>query len=123
MKKIAIVDDEQDILNTLEKFFDRKHEVDVTTFNNPVAALDKIRVGGFDLILLDIMMPQLDGLSFLEKIKESNPEIKVIMMTAYTTLEKTIKSHKLGAEDYLTKPFKSLKDVHDRVFNELQIPK
>ncbi|MCK5109908.1 MAG: response regulator [Arcobacteraceae bacterium] len=121
MKKIAIVDDEQDILNILEEFFNRSNEVSVTTFNNPATALDKIKSGSYDLILLDIMMPQLDGISFLEKIKESNPEIKVIMMTAYTTLERSIKSHKLGAENYLTKPFKSLNDVKTRVFEELQI--
>ncbi len=121
MKKIAIVDDEQDILNVLEEFFNRTDKVSVVTFNNPEIALNQIKSGGFDLILLDIMMPQLDGITFLEQIKHSNPEIKVIIMTAYTTLERSIKSHKLGAENYLTKPFKSLADVKEKVFKELQI--
>jgi DNA-binding NtrC family response regulator len=67
------------------------------------------------------MMPQMNGIEFLETIKESNPQIVVIMMTAYTTLERTIKSHKLGAENYLTKPFKSLNDVKERVYKELNI--
>ena len=73
MKKIAIIDDEQDILDVLEECFSRDGRVAINTFNNPISALEKVRTDGFDLILLDIMMPQMDEITFLEKIKETNP--------------------------------------------------
>lgn len=58
-----------------------------------------------DLVIMDVRMPKMDGLEVLEKIKESHPQIQVIMMTAYSTTEKAIQAIKLGAYDYLTKPF------------------
>ncbi|MEA3352312.1 MAG: response regulator [Campylobacterota bacterium] len=118
-KKIAIVDDERDILETLEKFLSRSEKFQIETFSNPVAALDVVKGGGYDLVLLDIMMPQMDGLEVLEEIKKSNVNIKVIMMTAYSTLDKVIKSNKVGAEDYVTKPFVSLRDVENKVLDNL----
>ncbi|MCK5293270.1 MAG: response regulator [Arcobacteraceae bacterium] len=120
MSKIAIVDDEQDILNVLEKFLSRSAEFDVTTFNNPVNGLSAVQSGGYDLVLLDIMMPQLDGLEFLRKLRETNPDIKVIMMTAYDTLERSLEAHKYGAKNYITKPFSSLTTVKDKVIRELK---
>ncbi|MEA2017180.1 MAG: response regulator [Campylobacterota bacterium] len=119
MKKIAIIDDENDILDVLEKFLSRFDSLDIDTFNNPVDALDKVKNGGYDLLLLDIMMPQMDGIEFLKKIRETDPNQTVIMMTAYTTLERTIEAHKYGAKNYLTKPFKSLKEVKEKIDKEL----
>ncbi len=119
MAKIAIIDDENDILDVLDKFLSRFGELTIDKYNNPVEALNKVQNGNYDLILLDIMMPQMDGIEFLKKIKESNPDIIVIMMTAYTTLERTIEAHKYGAKNYLTKPFKSLKEVKDKIDKEL----
>jgi len=115
MTKIAIVDDENDILDVLQKFLSRFEDFSVDTFDNPVNGLNKVQNGNYDLVLLDIMMPQMDGIEFLKKIKESNPNVTVIMMTAYTTLERTIEAHKYGAKNYLTKPFKSLKEVKEKI--------
>ncbi len=119
MAKIAIIDDENDILDVLQKFLSRFDELNINTYDNPIEALTKVQNGNYDLILLDIMMPQMDGIEFLKKIQESNPNIIVIMMTAYTTLERTIEAHKYGAKNYLTKPFKSLKEVKEKIDKEL----
>lgn len=119
MAKIAIIDDENDILDVLEKFLSRFDELNIDTYDNPVEALSKVQNTNYDLILLDIMMPQMDGIEFLKKIKETNPGVIVIMMTAYTTLERTIEAHKYGAKNYLTKPFKSLKEVKEKIDKEL----
>lgn len=121
MNKIAIIDDEKDILEVLETFLKRSGKVDVSTFNNPLDGLANVQNGGYDLVLLDIMMPQMDGIEVLQKIKETNPEVEVIMMTAYTTLERTIDAHKYGAKSYLTKPFESLRQVQEKVFKILDI--
>ena len=119
MKNIAIIDDENDILDVLQKFLSRFNDLNIDTFNNPIDGLAKVQNGNYDLLLLDIMMPQMDGIELLKKLKEINPNIVVIMMTAYTTLERTIEAHKYGAKNYLTKPFKSLQEVKEKIDKEL----
>jgi len=118
-KKIAIIDDEQDILNVLEKFLSRSEKFEIDTFLNPQLALNSAKNGTYDLILLDIMMPQMSGIEFLEKIKESSASTKIIMMTAYSTQDKMIECNHLGADDYVTKPFLSLRDVENKVLDNL----
>ncbi len=117
-KRIAIVDDEKDILDILKQFLGRSEKFDIEIFNNPLNALETVKNGTFDLVLLDIMMPQMDGVEFLKQIKEAT-SVKVIMMTAYSTQDRIIESQKLGADDYLTKPFSSLRDVENKVLDNL----
>jgi len=114
MYKIAVVDDENEILSMISRFLGRSGNYDVTTYSNPVVAVDTID-NSVDLVLLDIMMPQMNGLDALEKIMEKNPNQKVIMMTAYSTLDKVLKSHKEGATHYLMKPFDSLQALEDKI--------
>ena len=118
MKRIAIIDDEQDILNILERYL-QKQGYAVETFSNPVSGLNAVKSGTFDILLLDIMMPVLDGLGVLKSLYESENKTKVIMMTAYDTLEKSLEAHKYGASNYLTKPFKSLDLVKEKINNIL----
>jgi len=114
MKKILIIDDEQELLNMLEKFLTKKgHKV--STFSNPVMAIDYINLNNTDLVLLDIMMPQMDGIIVLDKLKQKSPNLKVLMMTAYSTLDRVLKSHKIGADDYILKPFESLALVEQKI--------
>jgi len=121
MKKIAIIDDEANILEILEKYLSRKAKVEVETFTNANESKPKIMRGDYDLILLDIMMPEINGLDMLVEIKQSRPEQKVLMMTAYSTEEKIIKSDLVGANDYITKPFISLRDVENKIYDHLNI--
>ncbi|MBI3873884.1 MAG: response regulator [Arcobacter sp.] len=117
MYKIAIVDDEVMILNVLSRFLSRKF--DVTTFSNPVEALKAIKQNNFDLVLSDIMMPDLDGLSLLKNLRDSGCNVKVIMMTAFDTLDKALEAHKYGAKNYFKKPFHSLEEIQERILSEL----
>jgi DNA-binding NtrC family response regulator len=112
--KIAIVDDEQDILDMISKYLTREGSFDVYTFANPLNALSSIN-DTFDVVLLDIMMPQLNGLEVLVKIQEQKLPAKVIMMTAYSTLDKVLKSHREGATHYIMKPFSSLQDLAKKI--------
>ena len=121
MKKIAIIDDEEHILSVLERYLKRKNLVEVETFTNAKLATPKIKSGHYDLVLLDIMMPEVNGLDLLAEIKQSNNSQKVIMMTAYSTEEKIIKSDVTGACDYITKPFISLRDVENKILDTLGI--
>jgi len=117
---IAIVDDEAEILNVLSRFLTRNPDFSVNTYSNPVTAVASVDNNKYDLILLDIMMPQMNGLEALEKIKSKNPEQKVIMMTAYSTLDKVLKSHKEGATNYVMKPFDSLQLLEKKIIEVLE---
>jgi two-component system response regulator HydG len=68
-------------------------------------AIEKVRETPFDLVLMDVCMPEINGVEALGKIKASNPAIPVIMMTAYTANETAAEALQKGAYDYLTKPF------------------
>ena len=115
MIRLLIIDDEQSIGTMLEKALGRSKDIAISYIDNPITALSRFRKGEFDGVLLDIMMPQKDGLSVLEEIKNKDPECVVIMMTAYSTLDKVLQSHKVGADHYLLKPFESLADVEKKV--------
>lgn len=115
MYKIAIIDDEHQILESLDKFLSRKNLYEIETFANPLNALDKVKNGKYNLILLDISMPQMDGIEFLKEIKQSSPSTKVVMITANSTLDRAIECNSYGAENYLTKPFISLRDVENKI--------
>lgn len=112
---IAIIDDEVEILNVLDRFLGRYSEYEVTTYSNPISALDSVSSGKYDVVLLDIMMPQMNGMDFLEKVMENNEDQKIIMMTAYSTLDKVLKSHKKGATDFIMKPFESLQFLNSEI--------
>ncbi len=118
---IVIIDDEVEILDMLSRFLSRNQNFAVQTFSNPVSALSSINNNTkYDLVLLDIMMPQMNGLDVLEKLKEINSDQKVIMMTAYSTLDKVLKSHKIGATNYIMKPFSSLDSLEKKVIEVLE---
>lgn len=121
MKKIAIIDDEQDILDTLESFLQRSEKFEITKYSNPITALSEVKNRKFDLILLDIMMPELDGIEFLKEMKNTTPDTKVLIMTAYSTIDRAIECDELGADEYITKPFISLKDVENKIFDSLEM--
>jgi len=118
---ILVIDDEIEFLDMLSRFLNRNPNFSVQTFSNPVSALSSINNNTkYDLVLLDIMMPQMNGLDVLEKLKEINSDQKVIMMTAYSTLDKVLKSHKIGATNYVMKPFSSLDSLEKKVIEVLE---
>jgi len=119
MKKIAIIDDEIAILDILNRYLSRKKLFEIETFENPLTALDSIQKKNYDLILCDIMMPQMNGIDVVKKIKEIRPTQKIIMITAFSTEDKMIECDKIGVSDYLTKPFISMKDVENKVLDAI----
>ncbi|MFT9494625.1 sigma-54-dependent transcriptional regulator [Anaerosolibacter sp.] len=103
-KKILVVDDEKNIRMTLTHCLkDMGYEIEIAV--NGEEALQKIVDHGFDLVLLDIKMPGLTGMQVLEKIRDRGNQVDVIMMTAYGTIEKAVEAMKLGAIDFVSKPF------------------
>jgi DNA-binding NtrC family response regulator len=115
MIKLMIIDDEAQITNMLNKWFSKNKDFSISTYTNPEIGVNAVGSIKPDVVLLDIMMPQMDGIEALEKIKKLAPETVVIMMTAYSTLERVLNSHKQGASSYVLKPFDSLADVEAKV--------
>ena len=104
MEKILIVDDDKDFQFTVYNILkDEGYEVIVT--NNGTGAFNKIKRTSPDLVLLDIKLPDMDGMKILERIKKTDKDLIVIMITCYGHINETVKAMKLGAFDYITKPF------------------
>jgi len=112
--KILVVDDEESLLKTISKVL-TKEGYEVTTTNSSRDALDKVKSTFFDLILLDVRMPEMDGITLLKeirKIQEEDNLSRVILITAYASEETPIKAIKLGADDYIMKPFELDEFLH-----------
>ena len=103
MTTILIVDDDNELTELLEEFLS-EHKFKTKVFHNPVKALDSLRDSIPDLVLLDIMMPEMDGFQLLRKIRETL-DVPVIMLTAKGEVSDKVVGLELGADDYLAKPF------------------
>ena len=104
--RIFVVDDERIIRVSLaDELRDTGHQV--LEFAHAQAALLQLREAEPDLIITDLSMPGMDGIEFMKKAKEYNPDIQVMMMTAFSTVDNAVEAMKLGAYDYFTKPFET----------------
>ena len=106
-KKIMVVDDERILRITIADDL-RDAGYKVLECASAMAALVSLKEFEPDIVITDIKMPEMTGVELLEKIKKLNPEIAVIIMTAHASIETAVKTMKMGAYDYLVKPF--LKD-------------
>jgi DNA-binding NtrC family response regulator len=104
-RSILIVDDEADMLHLLKRTLEPDLDCHVVTASSGKAALQRIDEDHFDLVLADIKMPEMDGLTLLSRIKRSTPDLTVVMMTAHGSIETAVEAIKMGAYDFITKPF------------------
>jgi DNA-binding NtrC family response regulator len=102
--KILVVDDEDIVLKSCQRAL-RGNDFSVDTVMDGWEALKKIDELDYDLVILDIMMPKCDGMEILQHVKERHPGVEVIMMTGLSQVQTAVKAMKLGAFDYLPKPF------------------
>ena len=103
MKKLLIVDDEVEICSFLQVFF-QEREFEVQTAHSGEEAIRAVEKMKPHLVLLDIHMPGMDGMTVLRELKSKYPGIKVIMVTALETRDKIEEAIRLGADNYITKP-------------------
>jgi DNA-binding NtrC family response regulator len=102
--RILVVDDEEIVIKSCVRILGGG-EYQVDTAADGFAALRKIEENGYDVVILDIMMPKMDGLEVLRRVKESHPDVDVIMVTGLSQIDTAVQAMKLGALDYLSKPF------------------
>src|SRR5690349_8185306 len=124
---ILVVDDDPETLSLLREVL-LQESYEIETSKNAQSALSKVAERAPDLILSDIQMPELDGLSLLSELRSRNHEMPVILMTAYGSLKTAVDGIQAGAFDYLSKPFR-VEDVrlvvhraleHTQVFRQNQ---
>jgi DNA-binding NtrC family response regulator len=102
-EKVLLVDDEEDFLEIMAERMTARG-MEVTTCESAEAALNKIQALAYDAIILDFMMPGMDGFQALKKIKKLRPEMQIILLTGHATVEKGVEAMKMGATDFLEKP-------------------
>jgi DNA-binding NtrC family response regulator len=102
-KRILVADDEEGIRESLNLILGDAH--DLVFSHDGQEALDRLRNERFDLALLDVKMPKLDGLEVLKQLQGRSPATPILMLTAYQSVELAKEAIKLGASDYLPKPF------------------
>ena len=107
---VLVVDDEQIVIDSIKKLL-RKENYDVYGVLSVEEALDKMKQVHVDIILTDLMMPDIDGLEFMRMTKDEHPNLPVIMITGYATINTALQATQLGAFDYVAKPF-TRKELH-----------
>lgn len=112
--KVLIVDDSTVILRMLERAF-AETDYAVITCADPINAYEMIEDQHFDIVISDIIMPQMDGLTLLRKIKEFNGTIQVIMITGDITINNTLNAFRYGANDIFFKPITDIHKLIDAV--------
>ncbi len=103
--RVLVVDDEESIREFFEIMLKREG-FEVLTATNGVEAVDRLKKERFDLVISDLQMPEMSGMELLQAAKELDPELVVIMITAFGSTETAVEAMKLGAYDYVQKPFK-----------------
>jgi len=102
--KILVLDDEQIVLDSVSRILEGE-DFQVNTCRRGEEAIETLKEGGFDILVTDLKMPGMDGLQAMEALLEIDPDLSVIMFTAYATVDSAIQAMRLGAVDYIRKPF------------------
>ena len=112
-EKVLLVDDEKAFVDTLAERL-RNRGMAVSTTGSPVEALARTEEEEFDAVILDLAMPEMDGIETLSRMKKKNPDLQVILLTGQASVEKGIAAMKLGAMDFLEKPI-DLSKLSERI--------
>ncbi|HON55778.1 MAG TPA: sigma-54 dependent transcriptional regulator, partial [bacterium] len=122
MFRILVIDDNQSICEILaETLNDKGHKVDTTL--SSVAALELLKQNNYDIVITDLKMDNVSGIDILKFIRENNLDIEVIIITAFGTIETAIEAIRLGAADFILKPFE-IQDIEkkiDNIINHLKL--
>lgn len=104
--RILLVEDDQNFGDVLRSYLEM-HDYDVTLATDGVAGWESFRRGNFDLCIFDVMMPRKDGFTLAKEVRESDGEMPIIFLTAKAMKDDVLQGFKIGADDYITKPFNS----------------
>lgn len=103
MRKLLLIDDDERLAEPLQQYF-AKFDMDLDNDTNPLEAIERIKRGSYDLVVLDVMLPQIDGFETCRRIRHFS-DIPIVMLTARGEVMDRVVGLELGADDYLPKPF------------------
>lgn len=105
-QRILVIDDEVDMLMLLRMIIEDNTDYDVETTNSPTEGIKMFREEDYDLVITDLKMPGLDGMDIFDEFKGLKPEVPVIMITAYGSIETADEALRKGIAEFITKPFR-----------------
>ena len=105
-QKILLVEDDRNFGDVLKSYLEM-HDYDISLATDGEQGIDAFNKGEYDLCIFDVMMPKKDGFTLAKEVREKNKEVPIIFLTAKTLKEDVIEGFKIGADDYITKPFNS----------------
>jgi DNA-binding NtrC family response regulator len=116
---VLVVDDDREICDFMETFL-TKDGITVKTLLEPAKVADEVKNGGYHMVVLDLMMPAMDGVQVLEQIRKVDTDVAVVIFTGFPSFDTAVQSMKLDAVDYLKKPFnpEEFRSVVDRVMRK-----
>jgi len=124
--KVLVVDDEKVVLQSVRKVLrtDDEHEFVVDTVLSPKEGLALLNQWKYDIVITDLMMPGIDGLQFIDSVRDSCSDTKVIMITGYATMRTALQALRKGAFDYIAKPFtkEELRNIVKNAIRALNAP-
>jgi DNA-binding NtrC family response regulator len=103
-KRVCVIDDEKIVLDSVERIL-KTEKYSVDRFQESRKGLDAALGGDYDLVLTDIRMPEIGGMKILRDIKRNKPNLPVVIITGYSTVDGAVQAMKLGASEYIEKPF------------------
>jgi len=117
--RVLVVDDDRAIREFMQTFLSQDG-IEVKTLDDPSLVVDEVKTGGYHMVVLDLMMPDIDGVEVLRRIRHVDNDVAVVIFTGYPTLESAVQTMKLDAVDYLKKPFNpdEFREVVDRVMRK-----
>ncbi len=102
-ERVLLVDDEEEFLEIMAERM-RARDIEVTTSSSAQEAFALLKKESFDAVIMDFMMPEINGIEALKQIKEKNPEMQIILLSGYATVQKGVEAMKAGAFDFIEKP-------------------
>ena len=122
-KRILVIDDEEYICQSCRELLGEEG-YEVKTFTHPLGGLKRLKEESFDLLLLDLKMPEMDGIKVLKEVRRDYPHLIVIIITGYATVDTAVTSMKMGVFDYVSKPFTpdELLMVVEKAFEHQRLP-
>lgn len=111
-KRLLVVDDQPEITQHIKALIEKKTRYQVETSNHPIQALEKLREGGFNLVISDINMPEMSGIELLKSIKNIDMNLEVILLTGFSSYDTALEALQHRAYDYIEKPVNSQKLLH-----------
>lgn len=106
MTRILVVEDDQNACHLLTRIL-QKEGFEVVAENSPSNAINSLKSNNFDLVITDFYMPEMTGIELLEEAKRINPDVDVVVMTAYASIDNAVEAMRKGAYDYIVKPFQN----------------